>query len=172
MTILAERWPQAVLFSDLLALARGRLEPGPLAAPAPAAAARDTQTLGAEMLKCAAALIVELHMQSPDFVRDVGPRPRASPMARLQADKGSNVTNHRHEPVNLDEFSRQLLRHLDGNRDRGQLLEVMEQVVGRGELTINRDGKPVNEPAAVREILRGALDENLGKLAKVALLDG
>ena len=172
MTILAERWPQAMLFEDLLAAARSRLDRDPIAAPGPVSGTRDVQVLGAEMLKCVAALLVELRVRSPGMVLDVGLHPKANPLARLQAEKGPKVTNLRHEPVNLDEFNRQLLQHLDGKRDRAALLEVMEQVVSRRELTIKKDGEAVEEPAAVREILRQALDQNLVQLAKVALLEG
>jgi methyltransferase-like protein len=108
---------------------------------------------------------------APRFALEAGDRPRAVPVARLQAEKGLRVTNARHEMLNVDEFMRQLLRHLDGTRDRAALLDVLAELAAQGRLTIREEGKLVTKPEAVREIVGLALDQNLPKLARAALLE-
>jgi methyltransferase-like protein/2-polyprenyl-3-methyl-5-hydroxy-6-metoxy-1,4-benzoquinol methylase len=170
MMILAERWPQAMSFADLRAAARSRVDNNLLSVPYAATVALDAEVLGTDLLQCLAVGVVELRMRSPRLAMQAGERPKASPLARLQAEKGSPVTNLRHETVIPDEFNRQLLRHLDGRRDRSTLLEVLAELVSRDVLAVQRQGQPVQETAAVRAILSEALDENLGKLAQAALL--
>ena len=171
MTVLSELWPQGMAFGDLCSAARRRVESGSLLAQDGSAAAADAQVLGADLLRCFASSLVELRIRPARFARQAGSRPRASVVSRLQADKSSRVTNLRHEDVNLDEFNRQLLRHLDGSRDRSALLAVMEELVNKGELSINRQGRAVTDPTAIRQILGEALDDNLPKLASAALLE-
>lgn len=58
----------------------------------------------------------------PAALRRQGKRAAAaSPLARVQADKGGRVTNLRHELVHLGAFERQLLRLLDRTRTRADL---------------------------------------------------
>ena len=170
MMILAERWPRAMSFADLRAAARSRVDNNVLSVPYAATAALDAEVLGTDLLQCLAVGVVEVRTRSPRFAMEAGERPKASALARLQAEKGSPVTNLRHETVIPDEFNRQLLRHLDGRRDRSALLEVLAELVSQRVLTIQRQGQPVEETAAVRAILSEALDENLGSLALAALL--
>jgi len=170
MLILAERWPQAMSFADLRAAARSRVDNNLLSVPYSATVTLDAEVLGTDLLQCLAVGVVELRTRSPRFAMKAGERPKASALARLQAEKGLPVTNLRHETVIPDEFNRQLLRHLDGHRDRSALLEVLAELVSEGVLAIQRQGQKVQETAAVRAILGQALDENLGKLAQAALL--
>ncbi|MCC6197672.1 MAG: class I SAM-dependent methyltransferase [Burkholderiales bacterium] len=171
MVILAERWPQSIPVAELRALARRRLAENVLVASDPATLRADAEALGTELLKCALAAIVELRMQSPPMTTEVSERPRTSPLERMQADKGNAVTNLRHEPANLDEFSRQLVRHLDGTRDMDALRTSMEGLVFAGTLVIKRDGVPLTDPAAVRQVMDQALPAALKTLAKAGLFE-
>jgi methyltransferase-like protein/2-polyprenyl-3-methyl-5-hydroxy-6-metoxy-1,4-benzoquinol methylase len=111
---LAERWPQAVPFADLIGAARAGLGAG---------GADAQQALGRSLLQLYSANMVELHARRLPFVRDVPERPRASPLARRQAAAGPVVTNLRHESVALKDWQRQVLCLLDGSRDREALLD-------------------------------------------------
>ena len=170
MLILAEQWPRAVSFADLRAAARSRVDNNLLSVPYAATVALDAEVLGSDLLQCLAVGVVEVRTRPPRFATAAGERPKVSALTRLQAEKGLPVTNLRHEPVVPDEFNRQLLRHLDGRRDRSALLDVLAELVSQGVLAIQRQGQTVQETAAVRAILGDALDENLGKLAQAALL--
>jgi methyltransferase-like protein/cyclopropane fatty-acyl-phospholipid synthase-like methyltransferase len=168
MTILGDTWPRAIPFTELCAAARSRISQN---GPASAASLEDRRMIGAEVLKCFAAGIVELYVDGPRFPVTAGERPRASALARHEATKGTRVTNLRHESVALDDFNRQLLQRLDGGRDRSELLAMLEQLVATDVLAVRQEGQPVRESTTVRRILDEALSQNLDKLARAALLE-
>jgi SAM-dependent methyltransferase len=89
--------------------------------------------------------VVRLHAYAPATVPAPGERPRSSDLARREATLGEMVTTLDHETVALDERTRRLVVLLDGTRDRAALAG---EVGSRG------------------------LDENLGRLAELALLEG
>jgi protein-L-isoaspartate O-methyltransferase len=70
--------------------------------------------------------IVTFHVQPPPLVFEAGPKPRASPLARLEARTRDTVTSLMHTRVGLpDANARQLLVLLDGTRDRASLAAAM-----------------------------------------------
>jgi methyltransferase-like protein len=168
MTQLRARWPQAMHFSDLLAAARTQLGLDPSSEKS----AIDAQALAANLLKAYAysGNLVELHVHPARFTTDVSACPRASPWARLQADEPGQITNLRHERVELDEMARFLLRHLDGTRDRAALFNVVAKPLRDGTLVVRQGDQPVEDLAQAEAILAEELDTNLHWLAQVALL--
>lgn len=130
----------------------------------------DAQVLGAEILQCYTANMVELRTSPANFTIQVSERPVASPLARWQANSGLRVTSLRHEVVNLDEFNRQLVKLLDGNHDRAALLEALNGLVAKGVLVAEQQGQPVKDPTALRELLTQVLDYVLPYLARCNLL--
>ena len=66
--------------------------------------------------------LVALHVRAPVYAAVAGERPRASALARLQAERAIDVTSLRHENVRMEEpAARTLLTLLDGTRDRAAL---------------------------------------------------
>ena len=66
--------------------------------------------------------LVALHVRAPAYAASAGERPRASALARLQAEQAIDVTSLRHENVRMEEpAARLLLALLDGTRDRAAL---------------------------------------------------
>jgi hypothetical protein len=112
-----------------MAAAHARLGRAPEAGPAAAPLAR---LLLAGLLKCGAPNAVEFSVNAPRFVVGVSQRPVAMPLARFQAATGTAVANLRHQAVTLCALDRQVLRHLDGSRDRDQLVQVLAGGAGRG----------------------------------------
>ncbi len=175
MCYLSAHWPQTVPFDALVDAARRRLggERGVSAEQADVDAEVDAQILGANLLKAYSysARLVSLHTYALPVTREVSDRPTASPVARLQAQVGSIVTNMRHERVTLDGFNRYLLRQLDGTRDRAALLATfLEGPVAEGMLKVRQDGRPVEETDQIERLLEEALERNLRGLAQTALL--
>jgi methyltransferase-like protein/SAM-dependent methyltransferase len=173
-TALGELWPRTVAFEDLMALGRLRLAgSSPGCGPEdPAAAAA---ALGRALLTAYASggrRLVELWLRPPTFAAEAGARPLASRLARLQAAGTNQVTNLRHEPVNLGPLDVRLLRLLDGTRERTDLVETLLQGFHEGELTIAQGDRPVSELAQAREILGGFIAECLPRFASAALLLG
>ena len=58
----------------------------------------------------------------------MGERPVASALARVQAARGTHVTNLWHATVEVpDDLGRRLITLLDGTRDRAALLQEMQR---------------------------------------------
>ncbi len=160
---LAETWPQALGFGELLGRVRER---------ASLAARPEDEAALAEILywACAAGL-VELHSHAPCCVPRAGERPTASPLARLQVQHGERVTTLRHAEVSIEgPLERQLLLLLDGTRDRAALLgELREFAKGSGGRHKAR-GKRQKAEARPMVVDAEALERALEKLARLALL--
>src|SRR5262249_48393803 len=100
LVCLGEAWPRAIAFDRLLALAWERL--GTAVPPDPEVAGQEARAVGKALLTSYATAgegLVELSLRPPEFTTEVSERPRASPLARLQARTTSQVTNLRHEVV-------------------------------------------------------------------------
>ena len=170
MLVLGEMWPQGVPFDALLNAAYSRL--GADALNAPERRARDAQMLCSNLLKsftCSDRL-VELHSYVPRLVTRASERPVASPWARYLAQQSCDVTNLRHENVELTERERYLLRQLDGSRDRTTLLDDLDELRAKRRLAIERDGALVQDAQEAREIMAADMEHDLGVLAQAALL--
>jgi methyltransferase-like protein/2-polyprenyl-3-methyl-5-hydroxy-6-metoxy-1,4-benzoquinol methylase len=112
MTILAGIRPTTIPFEEIYERANTLLnrERG--------AQEEDRHRLSFDVLQCFAAGVMELHSAPSPFTLAPGPKPVASAVARMQASRGDQVTNLRHERGVLDEQSRRLLCLLDGSNNR------------------------------------------------------
>ncbi len=155
----------------LLKAARALLDEQDPAVTGIALPAPDEQILGADLMTCFSANIVNLRAMPWRHATEAGERPRASALARLQAAQGPTITNLRHEMVNLDESSRHMLIQLDGQRDRAAMLDSLADLVKSGALSIQQNGQRVTEPAAVREALAASIDPVLKNFERAALLE-
>jgi methyltransferase-like protein/SAM-dependent methyltransferase len=168
MMFLGEIWPRIVSFDVLLNAAYARLD---LSA-SPSQRVRDAQVLCANLLKAFAYnnRLVELHSYAPRFVTDVTERPVASPYARYQAQDSLQVTNVRHERVDLNKGARYLLSQLDGEHDRATLLDGLLALREEGVLVIHRDEKPVEDLEEAKALIAEDMEHDLRTLARAALL--
>ena len=165
---LAEVWPRAIRISDLLNIAREKVN-----AP-PERIEEDAQDLLANMLKAYtySSQLVELHAFQPRVVTEPGERPLASPVARLGAEGGLIATNMWHERAHLTPFLRQLLQLLDGARDREALLDKLTELAVAEVLHLKLDGQPVTDPVVIRPLLERELEPNLQWLGRAGTLVG
>jgi methyltransferase-like protein len=120
-------------------------------------------TLADAMLQCAMGHLIGLHVHPARCVADAGPRPAGSPLARLQAVAGGEVTNLRHLTVELRAFDRTVVGFLDGTRDRTTILTLLRDAIDRGDIAT--DGSTQEHPD-----LSLALEASLRRLAGSALL--
>jgi SAM-dependent methyltransferase len=159
LVALAKATPRALSFDELCADVRRRLE-----------AENDPELtegiLGAAALNCWAANLILLHRWRPRFALVAGERPRATRLARLQAQRGMDVNNLRHRHVPLDEFARAVLAKLDGTRDRAALVADLVADAEAGRLSVEKDGQPLRDPATLAALLEPVLTG----LAEVALV--
>lgn len=135
---LAEAWPGGAWFGDLV-----RDEGAD-----PSAVAASRQALASILLAGFVERAVELHSIAPAAAAAISERPEASPLARLQAETGSLVTNLRHDAVRLDEPARKMIGFVDGTRDRASLEDI-----ARGTLP----AEAANLPALLEHYLRAGL---------------
>lgn len=83
--------------------------------------------------------VVEMHSEPPRFATEIAPKPRASLVARLQAEQDVPITLISASAVMAPDRSlRDLLTLLDGSRDRAQLLAAWQERVG-SERTVKAD---------------------------------
>lgn len=157
---LAETWPRPLAFGDLLARISGLL------------GGEIEEDLLADMLfslYCGGFL--DLHLLPPRCTEKVSERPQASSLARREAALGPHVTSLHRRLLRLDdELARVLLLHLDGTRDRAALRDVLAQEVQAGRLGIEKDGEPVRNPEKLGPYLDALVEQNLRKMAGLALL--
>jgi methyltransferase-like protein/trans-aconitate methyltransferase len=148
---LGQIWPERVRFETLREQARSM---------AGVTDAGEDQFLLETLQQSFWAGLVELHMHAPRLVGRVGPRPEASPLARLEAHTRSMVTTLLHSSVQLDgAAARYALQLMDGSRDRATLAEALDAWArDRGLQQIEGD------------LLSDALEQNLGKMARLGLM--
>lgn len=71
--------------------------------------------------------VVELSTHAPRFELSPGPRPTASPIARLQLEHGAFVASLRHTSIHIkDDLARRLLKLMDGTRTLEMLRHELE----------------------------------------------
>src|SRR5262249_54135491 len=102
---LGEAWPQTIPFVELRDRARARLKSTGQADAQ--TIARDTESLGQALLTgytSAMPGVIQLSLVPCRFTTKVSANPAATPLARLQATTGYQVTNQRHEAIKLVEF--------------------------------------------------------------------
>jgi methyltransferase-like protein/SAM-dependent methyltransferase len=168
LAALFESWPAGVAFGELCDRVQDRLA----GAPGDGLPAPERESLARALLQCYLSHLVEVQLLPAVCVTRVSDRPRASPLARLQARGEEPITNLRHRRTEVAPFDRLVLRYLDGSRTHDQVLDGLAADVAEGALQIEHDGRPLREPALARPVLAQALPGSLDRLARSALLLG
>ncbi len=151
MHYLSQQWPVAVRFDEL-----GHVV---------AAGASHNGQWQEDLLNCIAAGVVELRQRVPACARHVSETPRATRLARYQAEQGGFIADLRHHARRLDDLDRTLLAHLDGQHDVAALAKRLRQAITSGKLKSTQDATP-NSPADDEATVHSALK----RLANHALL--
>jgi methyltransferase-like protein/2-polyprenyl-3-methyl-5-hydroxy-6-metoxy-1,4-benzoquinol methylase len=153
-------WPRSMSYADLQAQVAGRL-----------GNSGTEDRLMPTLMQCYLANLVELNRYPPKFALELSQRPRAFPIARLQAADGlDRVSTLRHRTIILGEFDRLILPMLDGTRTLAQLTDEALAAISRGEFSIQKQDQPVTDPAEAREVIAESIPIVLQRLARAALL--
>ena len=165
LTALERAWPVPLSCEELVTTAQALLD------------AAETGGIRAESAAIAEVVlslylknVVEISTGPCRFQAAVSQFPRASPLARLQAAEGMVVTNLRHQRVQLGALDHELLRHLDGRRQREALAEALREALAAGRLTITNDAGPIPAQSQTPELVAEILEQGLASLARQALL--
>jgi methyltransferase-like protein/ubiquinone/menaquinone biosynthesis C-methylase UbiE len=167
LVVLTQHAPDVLSFDELWAQTSALLARGNIVI---VDETRDREELAADLLECFFRGGVQLRTWRPTFTRTVGVRPRVSAYARWQATHARFATSRRHDRVDLDEASAQVVRLLDGQRDRAAIVEGLLARVDDGTLRLSRDDQAIEDRDAMREALGMVVDETLQRLAEHALL--
>jgi methyltransferase-like protein/trans-aconitate methyltransferase len=99
-------------------------------------------------------------------------KPKASQMARADAEAGAKVTaNLKHEPVLLEPATWFLLRHMDGKHDQSELTAALVEEFREGRIFLYEDGKGVSSsPEAAMIFVQQNAVHLFEGLARAALL--
>ena len=138
LLLLAERAPLGLVFEQLVDAARAKRVDNNGVTSDAATLPKDIRILGNDLLRCYAADVTELRVGPPRMTLTPSAKPVASPLARLQAERGAPITNLRHQPVLIDEFGSRLLRLLDGTRDRDALVAALAVAAGTVEEQLSK----------------------------------
>lgn len=171
LMLLVDAWPATVPFDEVCREARRRLTP--LLAGDEATFNRDMNSLGRMFLQFQVAMIdrlIEIRTQPLPLATKVADKPRAAPLARLQAAHGKHIVNLKHDLGTVGDFERHLLRHLDGTKNQPALVDIMTGLVAEGTLNANVDGQRVTNPDDVRKLMTSAVEEALKRFIQHAYL--
>ena len=119
------------------------------------------------MLTALTAGLLDLSVHPPRFTTDLSRCPIVTPLARHQAGKALQVTNTRHEIVNLDALAQQVIQRLDGCNDRDAIVDWVVEAMSAGVLNLQHGPeKKAVDPTTVPKLV----DDLLEGLCKSALL--
>ena len=105
--------------------------------------------------------------------RAPGQRPKASELARLQAEEGARVTSLTQRNIVIDDLvALTALRLLDGRRDRAELVEALVEAAAGGGIEIMQGGAAISDRGELRAYMEGRIEGILQKMARFALLVG
>jgi SAM-dependent methyltransferase len=167
---LGEVSPRSLHFSELLAAARSLI--GLQAGAGDPFMDDDAQGAAEILLAAYRSGLVQLHVHPPDFVLEGGERPSVSRLARWQAGQGPVVTTFLHTSIEVrDPIGLEMLRLLDGTRDRAALRDDLLAFVQQNGPFNGPDNAPITDQDEIRRILTDEIDRNLRKIARMGLLE-
>jgi len=174
LMLLAQQWPHGMPFDELALAARANLAGEAAAAAGNATPADDEKLLGGQLLQGYGMGAIELRTWQPASARVPSARPVASPLARLQAQRGHTVTNLRNDLVQLSELLHRIMPLLDGTRDVDALVAGMVALAMSGAMEVREEegGAALRDRASLEPLLRDAIERDLTALARAGLLVG
>lgn len=165
---LAQIWPRSIEFDELRAAARKT----PVKKNISFAEGDARSEFAQALLAMYSAGVIQLHTCAAAFTLALNDRPVVSPVARWFVSKGSSlVPNLQHRSVRLDDpIAAQIVLLLDGTRDRNALVRDLAAFCKARGLIAQVAGSQHSDLAELKKIIESGLEENLRKLALMALL--
>ena len=152
LSALCKAGPQGLTFESLLQHA------------APQMPVVSAESFGASLLEVVAGGVVQVHAHPPRATNDASEKPLASAVARAMARSGEVVTSLLQRDWRVDAFEKNLLRLLDGTRDRQNLASSLLQMIERGEIP------PTDPSGNAQTLIQARITSSLHWFARVGLL--
>ncbi|NMC64497.1 MAG: methyltransferase domain-containing protein [SAR324 cluster bacterium] len=130
----------------------------------------DNSTLILGLLDLAKQDFIDISLNSINVASTISSKPRVSPFAQYQARQSNIVTNLRYESVELGPFERDLIQHLNGERDLGAIANLLLSSLSEDGAHIKEGGETVLDPERQRVLVTTLLNDGLETLRKAALL--
>lgn len=168
---LQQAWPGSMDFEDLCRRINDlgkQTESNPL----PPLDETSTAGLQRELMELAIAGMVELQAVARKLMSEVSEKPIASPTARLFARQGPNVPNQKHQSILLDEPTRVLIEHADGEHTHDALKDVLVKWFSDGRIVLQQNAVAVTDPKMIEQFIAAQLPGILNSLAAKAFFIG
>ena len=169
---LGRAYPRALSFGQVIERANLLLELRRVHAAGEQLSDDDIAGLRRDLLELCRLAHVEMALREPPFVADAGTTPRVSALTRLEAERDGFATSPRHTIVPLHAFARRLVSHLDGTRERAELIARMRVHVQSGDVVIHKDPETKLEGEELERALPELVENGIGELAAAGLLTG
>jgi methyltransferase-like protein len=163
---LSEARPRSLTLDELVEQTNSRLN----ASPDPIQLLRDSELLANALLRCHKTDLIDIHLVESVAVPQAGERPRAAPLSRWQAAHQEPVCNSQHRMVDLGDLDLLVLSLLDGKKDRRELCRAIVERIAQGQLALEHQGKPIEDPELIEQVVEASLPTSLNKLAGLMLL--
>jgi SAM-dependent methyltransferase len=163
---LGAAWPRRLPFRELRSRADARL--AGLGVPPAGEDGDQARALAEIVLEAYGAGVLQFHTFMPSVAFEPGERPAASPLVRLQLERGdgSVVSTLLHTTLRIDDlFGRYALSLLDGTRDGPALLRELRRWVRQ-----HRGAGPTTEDASSIDLSPASLAAQLRELGRRGLL--
>ncbi len=171
---LGEVWPQCLTFVEILQTIKKSLRKVDKATYLTIMSPDNIQEVKTLLLEFHLKKIIELHVYPPQFTTHISDSPLASPLARLISRDSHEVPNLRHETIQLDFATGDLLGYLDGTRNRQDLLDLLWKRIEEGKLLLYQGGdKKMTsdiDRAELQKFLVNYIEEGLQTLARKGFL--
>ena len=101
------------------------------------------------LFECYANNLIEVHSYPAPFSVTIEDKPTINKLARVQAARGRNLTNLRHETTACDEISLRLVPYLDGTNKHDDLIPIVEEIISQNPKFKNTD----NSEEVLKQVL-------------------
>jgi SAM-dependent methyltransferase len=171
LVLLRRAWPDVVRFEALVEQAVELIREAGVEGGGGIEAEAAKAGLGADLLELYCRGALELHRTRPELCTSVSERPRVSAHARHWAERRGFVVSQWHVRVDVDPPTAAIVRRLDGQHDRGAVVDALEEDVRAGRLRVG-DGTQEVAREELREALAGLVERTLVALAVNGVLVG
>jgi len=162
---LNEAWPKALSIPEIFARVQAKLAVlAATSAPVPMPTSRE---MAAHLLQMATRGDIETRLLPHRFTTVVSERPQVSALSRLECKSNVMITSQKHSMIRLDDLTRLITSHLDGEKTKDNLVALLEKLVAEGLLNVKG---PSDQPVDMRQVHAATIDKMLDQLRLNALL--